>query len=92
MRIKFHPNAFKHGLSRDDIEQACRNAFAWKERDGSKYGTELLVVGADQKGRLIEVLLVDKKNVLYAYHAMTPPTDRTLKELGLDKYVKIRRY
>jgi hypothetical protein len=45
---------------------------------------EYLAVGVDANGRLIELAaLRGADNVWIIFHAMTPPTKKTLKELGL---------
>lgn len=45
---------------------------------------ECVAVGVDGKGRLIEMVAIRSQNgSLLIFHAMTPPTKKVLKEMGL---------
>ena len=47
---------------------------------------EYIAVGTDNTGRLIEMVAKRIRNMEFiVYHAMTPPTKKTMRELKLDK-------
>ncbi len=78
-----HSHAYKHHISERDIRHAWRNGFAWGRRDRAGGGIDYLVVGQDTRGRLIEILARLTPKGYVAFHALTPPTKKTLLELGL---------
>lgn len=83
--IAIHPHAFKHGLTEDEIEHVWRNAFEWARRDRDDGKIEYALVGIDNSGRLVELVARRCGNEGYiVFHAQTPPTRRTLNELGLN--------
>lgn len=76
-------SALKHGLSEEDVLHAWRHAFA--ELRDSREGSVHLAVGPDQGGRLVEVIAERRADgSWYLFHAMTPPTRRVLRFLGLE--------
>ena len=79
---KRHPE-----LPDSDVLDAWRNAFVIIERRGVPLPDTIFVgIGSDAKGRLIEMvatITVDEK--VHIFHAMTPPSAKTLKEVGLDR-------
>lgn len=79
-----HPHAYKHGLMEEDILTAWGDALYSKPRGWGMNGFELVVIGFDAKGRLLELVgaYATDQSVLI-YHAMTPPTKKTLRELGI---------
>ena len=80
--VYVHPNALKHGLSENEIVFAWENFIRKQHRSGAS-GDQVIAVGADQKGRLVELVGVDKPFGVLIYHAMTPPTAKMLLELGM---------
>jgi hypothetical protein len=83
--ISIHPNAYKHGLTDEEIGHAWRNAFEWVRRDRTDGGIDYALVGIDQRGRLVELVARKCSEDGYiVFHALTPPTKRMLAELGLD--------
>ena len=82
--IGIHPHAYKHGLTSDEIEHAWRNAFEQARRDRADGRVDYLLVGLDQKGRLIELIArCCGKDQYIIFHAITPPTRKFLLEMGL---------
>ena len=75
-------HAFKHGLNADDIEQAWGNYVAMQFRGAPNEG-EVVTVGFDARGRLVQMVAVQKPYGTLIVHAMTPPTDNVLRELGI---------
>lgn len=80
-------HAFKHGLNQKEIEFAWEN-FLRKQYRGAPSEGEIVVVGYDQKGRLIELVAAERSFGLIIFHAMRPPTLKVLEELGLIRRVK----
>ena len=73
------------GLSESDISGAWRNAITVIERSGTSLPDVILVaVGADSNGRLLELVgAMTDGGVVHIFHAMTPPSKKTLQETGL---------
>lgn len=74
-------------LKRRDVKSAWRNAVDFKERPSEKADDVVLVaVGADAHGRLIEMMgAVNADGIILVFHAMTPPSAKTLREIGLKR-------
>ncbi len=82
--VAVHPHAYKHGLTEGEIRSVWRNAFEWARRDRADGAVEYVIVGADPRGRLVELVARSVGEDGYiVFHAMTPPSARTLRELGL---------
>ena len=84
MDVIVDEHAFKHGLSEDDIRYAWDN-YVRKQHRGSPNEGTAVAVGYDMRGRLIQIVAVDRPLGVLIYHAMTPPTRNVLFELGLLK-------
>ena len=70
-------------LSEDDVITAWSHIVRSFTRTWSDL-RECVAVGVDARGRLVEMIslrLADGSQLIY--HAMTPPTKKVLKELGL---------
>jgi hypothetical protein len=66
-----------------DVVSAWKNAIAFIRRDTDEKDF-YVAVGSDEKGRLIEITAARKADGrLLAFHAKTPPTNKSLIELGL---------
>ena len=59
------PTARRHGIHDEDILHAYRNAFRVFEEDGAA-----MRIGADQSGRILEVLVVTRHRQRRIVHAM----------------------
>lgn len=83
--VLIYEHALKHGLKEEQILHAWRDAIetARIERDGG--AVDYVAVGFDQGGRAIEMTGRLKAFGILVYHANTPPTPRTLTELGLTR-------
>lgn len=72
-------------LSPDDVIAAWNTAIVSAPRllqDPDQY----VAIGFDGSGRLVEMAAVRTVDGDWlVFHAMTPPTDRTFKELGIDR-------
>lgn len=70
-------------LSEDDVLDAWASCFRSVPRL-DRYPHEYLAIGADSKGRLIEMIArKTSADVWIIYHAFTPPTQKALRELGM---------
>jgi len=70
-----------------DVRSAWRNALIVIERSGQDLPDTILVaIGADENNRLIEMVgSVKEDGVVLIYHAMTPPSKKTLEEVGIER-------
>jgi len=73
------------GISKEDAATAWKNCMKSRPRI-NKDPSEYLAIGADGKGRLLElVALRDVNNDWLIYHAKTPPTANARRELQIDR-------
>lgn len=75
-------HAFKHGVSAESIASAWENFVAKRYRGAPNEG-EVVAVGYDGHGRFIQMIAVEKPYGTLIIHAMTPPTEKALRELGM---------
>ena len=69
-------------LSAEDIAHAWVNRIAEAQRDVDP--SQLVVVGFDCSGRMLEMVAVELEDGDYlVFHAMTPPSKKTLRESRL---------
>ncbi len=84
MKIYIHKRiTTKHkNITENDVLTAWKNCSHYRIRT-DKEQEEYIALGTDTKGRLIQMVgvLIDKD--LLIYHALTPPTKKFLKEMGL---------
>lgn len=64
-----------------DVRNAIRSMLCYMQRGSGEY----LAVGIDSKGRLIELVYQYSRedDYFFVFHGMTPPSQKTLRELGL---------
>ena len=74
----------KHGLEADDIAFA-REHFIAKQYRGAPDEGEVVAVGVDTRGKLVQMVAVEKPYGRLIIHAMEPPTMGVLEELGLGR-------
>lgn len=83
--IGIHPRIMRRHpeIRQQDIVAAMKSMIRYKHR---KTG-EWLAVGIDENSRLIEVVYeYDEENdYFFVFHGMTPPSRKTLIELGLER-------
>lgn len=80
-------HAFKHGISYVEIVHAWNNLVAIRHR-GSPCEGEIIAIGLSLTGDAIELVTSMKQQGVLIYHAMKPPTEKALRELG---YVRRKR-
>ena len=79
-----HPRVMERHpeLAEEDVKEAWNSYVRMARRDGTD--SYYVAVGFDQVGRAIEMVAVETiDGDWYVYHAMTPPTNKVLRELGL---------
>lgn len=72
-------------LEDEYVFSAWKNAFVFIERTNVEmYGSLLVAVGFDASNRMIEmVAVVEENGTVFVFHAMTPPSKKTMREAGL---------
>ena len=83
--VTVHPRIHRRHpeISDQDVQDAWKGCIRSIPRLGEDIG-EFVMLGCDTKGRLIEMVAkrLDTDDWL-VYHALTPPTKKTLIELGI---------
>jgi len=64
-------HALRHGLSEEDIRFAWEN-FLRRQYRGAPHEGEVVVVGCDRRGRLIQMVGIHKPFGTLVYHAILP--------------------
>ncbi len=80
--VLVHPHALKHGLSEESVRFAWQNFVAMQHRR-TPNEDQIVAIGYDQSGKMIQMIGVFKPYGTLVYHALTPPTTKALIELGL---------
>ena len=81
--IAIHPRVFSRHqeLNEEDVKTAWRSSFAMKLRFEDS-GIKLVAIGFDSHKRIVEMVAEIRVDCYYIYHAMIPPSKKTLYELG----------
>lgn len=83
--IGVHPRiARRHpDVTPDDVVAAMRGMLRYKQRSSGEW----LAVGLDSHGRLVELVYQydSEEDFFFVFHGMTPPSGKTLRELGLER-------
>lgn len=83
--IGVHPGIFLRypEVTANDVVTAMHGMIRYKHRPTGEW----LAVGADGRGRLLELVYQydDEEDYFFVFHGMTPPTGKTLRELGLKR-------
>lgn len=82
--IHVSKSALKHGLTPLQIIYAWENPIRIRQRSGSADQPIWVSIGPLPDGRFAELVgFVDVNGDWYVFHAMTPPTKKFKRELGL---------
>ena len=83
MSVIVHPRIMRRHpeISEEDVVQAWASSQDMCLRADSKNFPEYVCTGCDAKGRLLEMVGVMTKEGWLVYHAMTPPSKKTIKEI-----------
>ena len=67
----------------DDVIAAMRGMIRYKQRSAGEW----IAVGLDGKNRLVELVYQydEEDDFFFVFHGMTPPSSKTLRELGLER-------
>ena len=83
--IGVHPRiARRHPeVTPDDVATAMRWMIRYKQRSTGEW----LAVGLDGHGRLVELVYQydEEDDFFFVFNGMTPPSGKTLRELGLER-------
>lgn len=70
-------------ITPEDVAHAWASRVATATRCG-KYSDELVVIGFDANGRMIEIVAVEQADdTILVFHCMAPPSAKTLRETHL---------
>lgn len=84
-KIYVHPRIHERHpeISEEDVLHAWEKCLRSMPRL-AKNPSEYVAVGIDGKGRVLELIVLRNDNGSWLiYHALTPPTDNVLREMGL---------
>lgn len=82
--VFIHSHALKHGVCEQDILWAWSN-FIRKQHRKAPNNDQILAIGFDRTGRLVQMVGIVKPFGVLIYHAMTPPTEKALNELKIKR-------
>ena len=70
-------------IKKDDVVAAMKSMFKYTQRSSGEW----LAVGLDSNSRLIELVYQydEEEDFFFVFHGMTPPSSKTLRELGLER-------
>ena len=71
-----------HGLSESEVRYAWENSLRKQHRPAPNEDYAA-AIGVTQTGELVQMVAVQNEKGYLVFHAMKPPTDKVLKELGL---------
>ena len=84
-QIGVHPRISERHpeVSEADVMAAMRSMIRYKQRDSGEW----IAVGTDSRSRLVELVYIydTDDDYFFVYHGMTPPSGKTLRELGLER-------
>lgn len=82
IEVMVHPHALKHGVREADIRYAWENFIRQRQRSAPQ-SDQIVSVGVSPRGDLIQMVGVINSQGVLVYHALTPPTENVIRELGL---------
>jgi hypothetical protein len=84
-QIGVHPRISQRHpeVSEADVMAAMRSMIRYKQRESGEW----IAVGTDSRSRLVELVYIydADDDYFFVYHGMTPPSGKTLRELGLER-------
>jgi hypothetical protein len=84
-QIGVHPRISERHpeVSDADVMAAMRSMIRYKQRESGEW----IAVGTDSRNRLVELVYIydADDDYFFVYHGMTPPSGKTLRELGLER-------
>lgn len=83
-----HPHALKHGLTEEEILRAWTNYIKSQYRE-SPNEDHIIRIGYGYSSQVpIQMVGIQKEFGVLIIHALTPPQDKMLKELGIPRRQK----
>lgn len=83
--IGIHPRVTKRHpeITENDVVAAMRGMIRYQQRSTGEW----LAVGFDDGGSLVELVYQydEDEDFFLVFHGMTPPSGKTLRELGLER-------
>ena len=80
--VVVNDHALKHGLTREVVRDAWNHPVAWRLRVLPE-GDRIVCVGCTQSGSLVQMVAVIHPAAVVIIHALSPPIERILQELGV---------
>lgn len=84
-QIGVHPRISRRHpeVAEADVISAMRSMIRYKQRGSGEW----IAVGMDSRNRLVELVYIydTDDDYFFVYHGMTPPSGKTLRELGLER-------
>lgn len=84
-QIGVHPRISRRHpeVAEADVMTAMRSMIRYKQRNSGEW----IAVGTDSHNRLVELVYIydTDEDYFFVYHGMTPPSGKTLRELGLER-------
>ncbi|MDY6049741.1 MAG: hypothetical protein SPI77_04150 [Corynebacterium sp.] len=70
-------------LTEEDVRAALKSTFSYRQRSSEEW----IAIGLDGHHRLVELVYLydEEADYFFVFHAMTPPTQKMLKELGVGR-------
>ena len=81
--VVIHPHAMAHGLTEDELRHAWRSGGPRMPRT-SPNEDEVVAIGWTRDGRAVQMVGIVKDFGTLIIHGLEPPTEKVLKELGLE--------
>lgn len=82
--VVVHPHAMKHGIPEEDILYAWENFIA-KQRRTAPREDEIVAISTTPDGTLVQLVGKDLGRAHLVFHAMIPPSEKVMRELGLKR-------
>ena len=82
MTVMVAEHALKHGLTESEILHAWENYVKMQQRPAPSE-EYVAAIGCTQSGDMAQMVAVIVEDGYLIIHAMTPPTTKVLKELGM---------
>lgn len=77
-------HTLKHGLTEDEIRQAWDTPIACRQRNREDDPPIWIAIGVLPDGRMAELIALENSSGQWVVlHAMTPPTKKFMRELGM---------
>ena len=82
MRAFVAEHALKHGLTEREVLFAWNNCIKMQQRPAPQE-EYVAAIGCTRKGALVQLVAIIVEDGCLIIHAMAPPTEKVLRELGM---------